>query len=240
MSTTCAEAIREVIRPKEIVSSQDLIERIYRKYPDRPWKVSTIRAHIMGCSVNHSSSHHYPSFPKFLFTIGKGRVRLYNPQTDGKWIVDEKGAHPISQENMESPKVLREEEYVYDEATISLERDLENFLFLKLSALEQSLKSLKEEAGRQYQVNSGRIDILAQDKNESFVVLEIKAGTAKESVLTQLLAYMADVTKEFSTKAVRGIIVAYDFSEKLVAATSLLPTVKLVKYKVNFEFESLN
>jgi RecB family endonuclease NucS len=137
-------------------------------------------------------------------------------------------------------EVKMEEEQLPDETTITLERDLENSLISKLDALEEDLKIYEGETGRQFQVQSGRIDILAQDKDKNFVVLELKVGTATESVLAQVLAYMADVTKEMSKeKPVRGIIIAHDFAERLVAAASLLPTVKLMKYKVYFEFEEV-
>jgi len=237
---TCAEAIRQTVTEVgRVVSTREIINYIYRKYPNRPWKESTIRAHVIGCSVNHSSSHHYPSFPKFLFTVKRGRVRQYNPETDGKWVVDDKGARLVGVEGPEE-KEFSEGEYLPEEATISLERDLENFLLVKLNVLEKGLRLYEGETGRQFQVQSGRIDILAQDKDNNFVVLELKAGTATEAVLAQILAYMADVTRELSMgKPVRGIIVAYDFAERLVAASSLLPTIKLMKYKVNFEFEEM-
>lgn len=71
-------------------------------------------------------------------------------------------------------------------------------------------------------------------------MLELKAGTATEAVLAQILAYMADITRELSMeKPVRGIIVAYCFCRKTCAASSLLPAIKLMKYKVNFEFEEV-
>lgn len=234
--TTCAEAIRQAVTDLgKVVSTREIINYIYRKYSNRPWKESTIRAHVIGCSINHSSSHHYPSFPKFLFTVEGGRVRLYNQETNGRWIVDEKGACLADIEELEEESP--EEEYLPEEAAISLERDLENFLLTKLNVLEEGLRLYEGETGRQFQVQSGRIDILAQDRDNNFVVLELKAGTATEAVLAQILAYMADVTKEVSIgKAVRGIIVAYDFAERLVAASSLLPAIKLMKYKVNFEF----
>jgi len=133
---------------------------------------------------------------------------------------------------------LSPSEYVPGEATLSIERDLENFLLANLDSLEKDFRTYKGETGRQFQVRSGRVDILAQDKDKKFVVIELKAGTASESVLTQILAYMASVTEELSKgKTVRGIIVAYGFAEKLVTAATLLPTIKLMKYKVNFEFE---
>lgn len=131
-------------------------------------------------------------------------------------------------------------EFVPEEATLSLERDLENFLLAKLAVLENGLKTYEGETGRQFQVTSGRIDILAQDKDGSFVIIELKAGTASDSVLAQILAYMADVKAELpKRKTVRGIIVAYGFAEKLIVAATLLPTIKLMKYKVNFEFEEM-
>ena len=238
--TTCADALRQAVTELgRVVSTREIIDCIYRNYPNRPWKESTIRAHVIGCSVNHSSSHHYPSFPKFLFTVRGGRVRLYNPKTDGRWIVNDKGARLISAEGLEE-KEISEEEYLTEEATISLEKDLENFLLAKLNVLEEGLRLYKGETGRQFQVQSGRIDILAQDKDNNFVVLELKAGTATDAALAQILSYMADITREVSMgKPVRGIIVAYDFAQRLMAATSLLPTIKLMKYKVNFEFEEV-
>lgn len=73
-----------------VASSRQIISFINRTYPERPWKLSTIRAHIIGCSINHSSSHHYPGQPKFLFTLPSGRVRLYDPNTDNA-DVDQRG-----------------------------------------------------------------------------------------------------------------------------------------------------
>lgn len=79
----CADALEEAVRHYGgVVSNRQILDYVKRKYPDN-WKDSTIRAHIMGCSINHSSSHHYRYFRKFLFTVSPGRVRLYDPETDG-------------------------------------------------------------------------------------------------------------------------------------------------------------
>ncbi len=234
MAQTCAEAVREAVtKTGRVMSAEEIINHIYRQYPERPWKKSTIRAHLIGCSVNHSSSRHYPSFPKFLFTVGRGRVRLYQPEKNGIWKVDEQGARPIDRQVTE--ETGREQEIV-QEAAIGLERDLENFIVEDLGALEDGLSLY--EGGRQYPVSSGRIDILAKDGKGGFVAIELKAGTATDSVLTQILAYMADVGHELADgKGVRGIVVAHDFTDRLVSATSLIPSVRLVRYKATFQFE---
>lgn len=81
---TCADALEEAVKHYGgVVSNRQILEYVKRKYPSI-WKDGTIRAHIMGCSVNHSSSHHYKHFRKFLFTVGRSQVRLYE-EIDGKW-----------------------------------------------------------------------------------------------------------------------------------------------------------
>lgn len=125
------------------------------------------------------------------------------------------------------------------DSSISLERDLEAFIFEKINTLEDGLKPYKGKSGRQYTVESGRIDILATDKEGDFVVIELKAGTARDEVLTQTLSYMVDICKNAGQKMVRGIIIAHDFSDKLVLATSMVMNIELVKYKVKFDFERL-
>jgi hypothetical protein len=63
---TCAQAIQELFKEKtQVLTTAQIIELINKKYLGQ-WKDVTIRAHTIGCSVNHSSSRHYPSFPKFL------------------------------------------------------------------------------------------------------------------------------------------------------------------------------
>lgn len=125
------------------------------------------------------------------------------------------------------------------EISISLERDLETFIFENIDSVEDGLKPYRGESGRQYTVESGRIDILATDKDDNFVVIELKADKGGDAVLTQTLAYMVDIEKIAEQRKVRGIIIARDFSSKLVSAVSRVQDIKLMKYKVKFNFEKL-
>jgi len=80
---TCAQAIKELFIGKgQVLTFKEIIKAIEEKYPNQ-WEISTIRTNLIGCSVNHSSSKHYPSFPKFLYTIGRGKVKLYDPERYG-------------------------------------------------------------------------------------------------------------------------------------------------------------
>ena len=126
------------------------------------------------------------------------------------------------------------------EISISLERDLEAFIFEEIDSVEYGLKPYKGEKGRQYTVESGRIDILATDKDDNFVVIELKADKGGDAVLTQTLAYMVDIEEIAEHRKVRGIIIARDFSSKLVSAISRVQDIELMKYKVKFDFEKMH
>lgn len=69
MSKTHAAKIREAVTELVISTPNEIMTWIRTQYPDDPVKPSSYRADIIGCSVNHSSSHHYPSMPKFLWFI---------------------------------------------------------------------------------------------------------------------------------------------------------------------------
>ena len=231
---TCVDAIREVIRePGKIYSTKEVIDLIYQKYPERPWKESTIRCHLIGLSVNHPSCIHYPTLRRqaFLFSLGGGRWRLYDPEKDGEWVWDRTGVRLVGEES--------EGEEVRGEASISLESDLEDYIIKNLDQIEEGLTLYSEggKLGRQYATDVGRIDVLARDRNGDFVVIELKAGTAKHGVIGQILSYMNWVRRNLASgRKVRGIIIAEDFDDKLKYAVREIPNVTLKKYVVKFEF----
>ena len=69
MVKTHAGKIREAIQELGIASPREIMEWIKAHYPDDSVKPSSYRADIIGCSINHSSSHHYPGMPKFMWFI---------------------------------------------------------------------------------------------------------------------------------------------------------------------------
>jgi hypothetical protein len=151
------------------------------------WKDITIRTHTIGCSVNHSSSKHYPSFKKFLYSVGPGKVRLYDPKHDGEFT-------DIIKDNEE--EIVNEETAL--EISLSLEKDLQEYISRDLSQLERGLKLVTREGlnSREISTEAGRIDILAEDINNNLVVIELKASKASYGVLGQILSYMASIKAE--------------------------------------------
>ncbi|MEM3577607.1 MAG: AbrB/MazE/SpoVT family DNA-binding domain-containing protein [Candidatus Bathyarchaeia archaeon] len=85
MRKTHADKIREAVTELGLASPKEIMDWIKKHYSDDPVNPHSYRADIIGCSVNHSSSHHYPSMPKFLYYEKNLRkYRLYNPEKDGK------------------------------------------------------------------------------------------------------------------------------------------------------------
>ncbi len=87
-------------------------------------------------------------------------------------------------------------------------------------------------------VPSGRIDILAKDQAGATVVIELKAVKAQRGVIGQILAYMSDMVDEFGDP-VRGILVAPEFDPKTIAASRMVPSLKLYRYSYVFAFDKL-
>lgn len=118
------------------------------------------------------------------------------------------------------------------EASLSLEKDLHLYLAQHVCDIESGLTVV--DGGVEYQTEAGRIDILARDDSGFLVVIEIKAGKAKDSAIGQLLGYMGCAHEFESQKSVRGILVASDFDKRVIYAAKNLPHIKLVKYQVAF------
>ena len=103
-SKTVYEMVEEVITElEEPFTPKDIIDVIQRKFPKDRVKENTIRCHVIASAVNHPSRHHYIK-PKYqhnhqsLFYLGRGSYRIYRPENDGKWIVNDRGPRKIREE----------------------------------------------------------------------------------------------------------------------------------------------
>jgi len=243
MEVTCDQAVTEVFAGENnILTTNEVIERIYKKYPEKPWKASTISHNLIGMSVNHSSRRHHTSLWKYelLYSLGNGRFRRYDPAQDGKWEVTYQGVRLLDSEETEVQEELETEAL---ETSLSLESDLEKSLLVNLEQLEQGLQLYRSSNmyGRQLETGKvGRIDILGIDKNKDFVVIELKAGKADDRACSQILRYMGWVMEHLAgNRNVRGIIVANEFSDFLKYAVKAAPNLTLKKYEFHFDFKEV-
>jgi hypothetical protein len=135
---------------------------------------------------------------------------------------------------------MAEEEIVEEQAVtdfaISIEKDLQIYLSNRLTEVEEGLTLVDKE----YKTETGFIDILCKDKNGDYVIIETKAGKAKDAALGQILGYIGALKASGVTEKIRGILVASDFDARLVFAAKALEIITLTKYSLSFRFDKIN
>jgi restriction system protein len=92
--------------------------------------------------------------------------------------------------------------------------------------------------GKQYQTDTGFIDILAisKDKKELLVV-ELKKGRASDNVVGQIQRYMGFVLEELAEEGqtVKGIIIALEDDNRIRRALAVAPNIVFYRYQVSFK-----
>jgi RecB family endonuclease NucS len=218
---TMAQAIKAYVQSVGgPVTSDQIKKAINAQYPDQ-WKASTL-PHLYACAANNSKAYsHHPSAEKFLYRNPDGTFEIYSEERHGpnEWAPTE-GDDEVTE--------------VGDlvEASVSLERDIEDHLIHNLDAIEKGLKFVN----RQFNTDVGRIDILAEDKNSCRVVIEVKIGEAKDSAVGQIARYLGWFAK-LDGRPPRGMLVAAEFPEGVRYAATAVSNLTLHAYKVSFLFE---
>jgi len=171
--------------------------------------------------------------------------QLIGEGLDSRQIADKLGvgfwsvAGVRSRMTREKNEASAEEEALVDDAIagkFGLESDLQEALRANIGQLEAEMKVI--DGGKEKTVASGRIDITAEDKQGRTAVIELKAGTADHKAIGQILSYMGDLMTD--GKPVRGILVAGDFTPRVLSAARAVPTLQLKKYSFKFSFESVS
>jgi hypothetical protein len=121
----------------------------------------------------------------------------------------------------------------------ALEAHLRDFLAKNLGQIEPGLHLYEADgrSGVEFSIDGGRIDILAVDTTNRFVVIELKLSQGRNKALGQLLYYMGWVDQHLGNGPSRGIIIASDIAEELAIAVSRVAGVTLYRYRMNFVVE---
>ncbi len=130
---------------------------------------------------------------------------------------------PISMRRGMTVKKFREE--------IFLEKHLEDYLFTNHNLIEHGLTNVR----RQETIESGIIDLIADDKNKNILVIELKKTRASDKVFGQLARYMGCLKEKYAKpgQKVRGYIIGSEISEKLRYAIQVAPkgNVRLKRFR---------
>lgn len=116
------------------------------------------------------------------------------------------------------------------------ERLVQEFLAKNLSVL--GIPGL-ELMGMEYQVPSGRIDILAKSSDRRLIAIEVKRGTATRDAVGQLQSYVGDLLAEGVTGFVGGLLVAARLDQGARSALLATPSIEFWSYEVAFTFSRL-
>ena len=96
--------------------------------------------------------------------------------------------------------------------------------------------------GVEYPVGGRRIDILAVDREDNLVVIELKVSKGHDRVIGQILRYMGWIKENLAEEhqTVRGIIIAKDISDDLKWACSVTQGITLKEYSITFSLDKVS
>ena len=223
----------------------DILERdrinswFKQKYP--LIKPGTISAHILKLSINALSRIHYNvdqnGKDDLLYQIDSKKFRLYDPSSDPDPIYSKPKEDEITKGELKNSNEENGNEFAY-------EKDLQNFLAKNLSLIEPGLILYMEEdiTGIEFPVGNRFIDILATDKDNNYVVIELKVSRGYDRVVGQILRYMAWIRKNHAeeNQKVRGIIISREISDDLLLACSETKNVELYEYSLSVSLNKIN
>lgn len=133
------------------------------------------------------------------------------------------------------------------EVAFRLEKQLEDFLIDNWSgtSLGREFDILEEDGqqvGRQYQTDTGPMDILAISKDRRrLLVVELKRERTSDAVVGQVQRYMGFIQDVLLEKGqtVEGVIIAPEEDLRIRRALSVTRNIRYMKYKMSFEIEDM-
>lgn len=144
------------------------------------------------------------------------------------------------------PDVFSKQVEPQEEMEFALEKYLEDFMWDNWNKIDfgEKLNRFTDEDGNEgkqyYTEDAGYIDILAKDKDDNFVVFELKKGRKNDEVIGQVLRYIGWVRKNLAIEGegVRGVIIVGAKDQKLeYALQEISDKVSVKLYKISFRLE---
>ncbi len=130
-----------------------------------------------------------------------------------------------------------------DDKGFAAEAHLRDFLAGNLDLIEHGLELFTDDngnAGVEYVIAIGRIDILAIDSDGNFLVVELKVGKGPDDVCGQIMRYVSWVKRHLAKgKKVRGIIIAKSISDKIRYALADLENIEAHEYNMNISLKAV-
>jgi len=131
----------------------------------------------------------------------------------------------IKNSEMEAKGIKKQERKLDEKSFIVdnvLECHIEDIIRRNFKKLFPDLRIIDQ--GQHYRtINGNYIDILAKNKNNNALyIIELKRDRPPSSALAQLLDYMNQVSKEFKTKSVRGVLMCNRIDSRTKSALRII------------------
>ena len=237
---------RENIAKGQTISKDQVISWFKSNYPKI--KTGTITAHLIKMSVNAPSRVHYNANPNgeddLFYQINGGHFRLYEKENDLSPLYVKTTPERKNTDLAEGSDEINEGERENQQTGFAYESDLRDFLSQNLAIIESGLHLYEDEgiSGVEFPVGGRFIDLLAIDKHNNYVVIELKVSKGYDRVIGQLLRYMAwiETNQAEPNQKVRGIIIAREISNDLHLAASKAPDIELFEYDLSVSLRKVN
>jgi hypothetical protein len=244
--TLMREFAAETLTPGQIFSKKDAIAWFAKKYPKK-LRPTTIDMHVNGMSINNRVRKHHRNVKPgsghdFFYKVGPDQFRLWDPEKDEAPLYASLTSSPAAP-NDEREAIDAEAMADVGSSEFALESDLQNYISRNLGVIEPGLKLYEDEGitGIEFPADGRRIDVLCEDSNGGFVVIELKVSRGYDRAVGQILRYMAWVKKNLADgRPVRGFIVASEITSDLRLAASMVPDVLLVEYEIVFQLKRVS
>ena len=141
------------------------------------------------------------------------------------------------------PTIVSTDESIEDPSAFAFEAHLEDFLVKNWHQTELGkdydiFEDDGELIGKQFETDTGRIDILAISKDKKkLLVVELKKGRASDVVVGQIQRYMGWVAEELAEEgqSVKGVIIAHEDDIKLRRSLVVAQNITFYRYQVSFK-----
>lgn len=148
----------------------------------------------------------------------------------------------------EAPVIVATDPTIEDPAVFAMEKYLEEFLVANWAQTElgkeyEIFAENGEAVGRQYQTDTGPMDILAISRDKSkLLVVELKRRRVSDSVVGQIQRYMGYVVEVLAqpNQEVHGVIIALEDDLKIQRALKVTRNIEFYRYVINFKLEKAN
>jgi restriction system protein len=140
------------------------------------------------------------------------------------------------------PTIISTDNTIEDPSVFALEAHLEDFLVKNWAQTELGIdyeifQEDGELVGKQYQTDTGPLDILAISKDKkTLLVVELKKGRVSDNVVGQIQRYMGYVKDELAEadQVVKGAIIGLEDDLKIKRALSVTNNIEFYRYHVSF------